>query len=465
MNVRTHRASRSAAPARVARRTRFPALAAVLLLLVALASAALAASCASPPAPTPVASRASTPTEPPEPTAAPTTSGTREPQTMTLRWWTPEFLSPQAPQPVGPILASQLAAFSAAAENQIQVETVRKARYGKGGLLDMLRTAQPVARSILPDLIALDAAELGKAVDAGLVQPLDELVDPAVTEKLYPFASEAGLFNEHLYGVQYLADIDHAAYRPAQVVEAPNSWAGLVSQRITYLFPLAPPQTASSQGATARPAEALSHAVLGQYLSAGATLGPDRRLLLELQPLVRLLTFYSDASGTGVLPPVALDLPDGDAVWNVFSQGQAPLAYISARRYMGRGDLPAQYAPAVGYEGGAVSIASGWMLAIVTTDPERQRAAADLIAWLLQPENAGAWAARAGWLPTSSEALKALGTGPYWTFLDAQMAQARALPVGSDYAATANRIQTAIQNVVSAQGDPEAAAEGAVSGQ
>ena len=159
------------------------------------------------------------------------------------------------------------------------------------------------------------------------------------------------------------------------------------------------------------------------------------------------------------------ELADGETVWSVFSQGQAPLAYVSARRYVGRGDLQAGYAPLPGQQGPATSLASGWTLAIVTQDPERQRAAAELIAWLLKPENAGAWAASAGWLPTSADALKALGTGPYWSFLDTQLTQARGLPTGPDYIVSAGRIQNAIQAVVRGQSDPAFAAETAINGQ
>jgi ABC-type glycerol-3-phosphate transport system substrate-binding protein len=105
------------------------------------------------------------------------------------------------------------------------------------------------------------------------------------------------------------------------------------------------------------------------------------------------------------------------------------------------------------------------VLAIVTPDPARQRAAAELITWLLKPENAGAWAESANWLPTSSDALEALGSGPYWDFLDAQLVQARGMPVGPDYAATAGRIQSAIEAVVRGQSDAATATDAAINGQ
>jgi ABC-type glycerol-3-phosphate transport system substrate-binding protein len=220
-----------------------------------------------------------------------------------------------------------------------------------------------------------------------------------------------------------------------------------------------------AQGASARPAESLSRAVLGQYLSAGAELAPDRRLGIEPQPLLRLLTFYADAGKAGVLPAAALQLVDGEAAWDGFSQGQAPVAYVNARRFVAGGNVQEGYAAPPGQTGPAPSLVGGWTLAIVTPDPARQQAAAELIAWLLKPEHAGEWAKSANWLPTSSEALKLVGTGSYWDFVDTQLVQARSLPTGTDYVATAGRIQAAIQAVVRGENDPATAAEAAINGE
>ena len=101
-------------------------------------------------------------------TRTPASAGTARPQptnttvasdVLTLIWWTPEFISPKAPALAGPLLAKQLADFEAAHEGKVRVNPVLKARYGKGGLLDFLRTTQPVAPGLLPDIVALDVAD------------------------------------------------------------------------------------------------------------------------------------------------------------------------------------------------------------------------------------------------------------------------------------------------------------------
>ena len=107
-------------------------------------------------------------------------------------------------------------------------------------------------------------------------------------------------------------------------------------------------------------------------------------------------------------------------------------------------------------------MADGWALAIVTTDPARQRLAAELIAWLLTPANAAEWAQAAVWLPTSPEALKTWGTDSYYTFLDGQLANALNHPAGADYAQAAARIQKAVISVIKGETTPEQAVEAAL---
>ncbi len=429
-------------------------------LFAAVLLAVLAAGCGAPATPTPAPVRTITPS-PSElrPTSAPTSANAATEELLTLTFWVPEFLSPEAPQPAGPLIAEQLEAFSATQDGKVRVRVERKARYGKGGLLDFLRTARPVAPNALPDVVALDVAELEEAVAAGVLQPLTSFLDDKVTDDLYPFAREAGQFDGQLYAVQFLSDLDHAVYLPSQVAEPPGQWSDILERKLTYLFPLASPQ--SSAGG--RPSEDLSRAVLSQYLSAGTPFGTDRRLLLEEQPLLNLLTFYEDGVKAGVIPPGAQELADGEAVWGVFAQGKVPLAYASARRYrVGNGTLNARFASSPGMAGPATPIAGGWALAVVTGDPQRQRAAADLIAWLLTPQNASVWSTASGWLPTSPEALQMLDDSPYRDFLGTELAAARALPAGSDYAAMAARLQTAILSVVKGESDAAAATTAAM---
>jgi ABC-type glycerol-3-phosphate transport system substrate-binding protein len=294
-----------------------------------------------------------------------------------------------------------------------------------------------------------------------LIQPLDELLYEGITGNLYSFARVAGQFDGKLIAIQYVADLEHIAYLTSQVQSPSDNWSKLLDARIPYLFPLAAPQPSSS----ASQLESVQHAVLSQYISTGATVDPaTRQPLLEYDPLVRLLDFYRIAYDDGVLPPGALDLSELDAVWGVYVQGKVPIAYVSARRYLAEREAlrGSGFAAAPGWAGPVVPIASGWAFAVVTTDPERQRAAADLIAWLLQPENAGAWSLAAGWLPASPEALDQWGRVSYYEFLDTQLRVATSHPIGEGNAQNAARLQSAILAVLQDGLSPAEAAQAAL---
>jgi ABC-type glycerol-3-phosphate transport system substrate-binding protein len=380
---------------------------------------------------------------------------------MTLTWWTPEFLSPSAAQPSGPLLEEYLAGFRSASDDKIVVTPIRKAKYGKGGLLDSLRTAQPVASTVLPDIVTLDLDELEQAASLGLLRPLDGLVDEQVVAGLYPPARAAGQFGGQLMAVPLALDLEHAVYDRRSIDRAPETWAGLLSGKIPYLFPAASPQPASA----VNPMANVQRGILSDYLSAGGLLDPEtRELTLQEQPLLRLLTFYADATSAGLLPVRAGEISNLDESWAGYVQNAVPMATANARRYLAeRGALPDSGSAAPpGWSAPDASVVGGWALAIVTSDPERQKAAAAFINWLLASERAGSWAQKVGWLPASPEALSTWGDDAYYEFLDQQLQAAVAPPIGSGSAQAALRIQQAVLDVLAGTSRPEEAARAAI---
>jgi ABC-type glycerol-3-phosphate transport system substrate-binding protein len=263
--------------------------------------------------------------------------------------------------------------------------------------------------------------------------------------------------------IPYVADVEHAIYDRDRIAQPPSTWMGILAEKLPYLFPAGSPQSP----AAASSSEGASRAVISQYLSAGGAVDPKtRRLVLQEQPLLRLLNFYHDAREAGLFSKDVLDVSNLDATWNRYVQGDAAVADVSARRYLSNRDaLPhTTHAPAPGWSNPVTPIAEGWALAITTPDPERQKAAAELIAWLMAPERAGPLAQAAGWLPTSPSALATWGAAPYHAFLDDQLASAIAGPAGPDNAATAARLQKAVIAVLKGAGTPADAVQMALGG-
>ncbi len=436
----------------------------VFLLLVGLLLSSCRAATAQP-TPTltrsPDATRTAAPPQTPRPQATATAAAITD--TLTLTWWTPEFLSPKAAAPTGPLLAAQISAFEAARGGQVRVNPVLKARYGKGGLLDFLRTAQPVAPSILPDLVVMDIAEVEQVVSLGLAQPLDDLLPREITATLYTFARQAGQFDGRTLAVPWVADLEHVIYDRERMSQPPSTWTGVVSQKLTYVFPIGAPQPPSAAG----PTEDVQPVFISHYLSAGGALDArSRRLNLQEQPLVRVLGFYRDANEAQLLPKNALNIISLDDAWNAFGQGGLTMANVSARRYLANRDaLPtAGFAAMPGWSNPAPVVARGWAWIITTTDPARQRAAADLIAWLVAPERSGPLAQAAGWLPSTPAGLDTWGASPYFEFLDGLLATAVGQPVGPEYAQTAARLQKAVAAVLRGTTSPAEAAQTAMTG-
>lgn len=438
-----------------------------LFLTWLLMAAALAGCRSGTAAPQPILSRvpAVTRTPPPVQTSwpQPTATVATITDTLTLTWWTPEFLSPRAPAPAGPLLAAQVADFESARGGNVRLNPILKARYGKGGLLDFLRTAQPVAPSVLPDLVTLDVAELEQANSLGLLQPLDGLLPPEVIAGLYPFARQVGQLDGRTLAIPWVADLDHVIYDQGQITQPPSTWVGVITQGLLYVFPAGPLPSPSAAGLT----EDVQPTFIAQYLSAGGSLDPKtRRLTLQEQPLVRVLSFYRDANEAHLLPKNILNIVNTDDAWNAFGHEGAALATVSGRRYLAqRNALPnVGFAPAPGWANPVTPVARGWALLITTADPARQRAAADFIAWLIAPERSGALAQAVGWLPTSAAALATWGNAPYFGFLDGQLASAVGPPGGPDYPPVSARLQKAVTAVLKGAMSPTEAAQAAMSG-
>jgi len=373
-----------------------------------------------------------------------------------LTWWMPDFMAPSA-NDGGPLLAKFIKDFEKAQGGKVRVVPVVKASHGRGGLLDLMLAAQPVAPDVLPDLVALDTEDVGPAAAAGLLQPLDGLVDPAALNGFYPFAKQAGSFNGHYLAAPFIADVEHVIYNRAHLPTPPATWADLRPGTVTYLFPAG----VSQQPTDASTSEIVQSTFVSQYLSAGGAIDQGtRQLVLDETPLERVLTFYSEARALGVLPANAAQMGSLDDSFMAYADNAVLMADVSARSYLaGRDKLKdTDFARQPGWNGAAVPVASGWALGILTNDPARQRAAADWIAWLLAPDRLGAWSQAAGWLPAKPAAWSAWGNSNYYGFLQSELAAAVPEPAGLSDPQQAAQLDKAVLAVLNNNADPADAA-------
>lgn len=418
-------------------------------LLLWLLLLSLLAGCLPTPAPTPTSSLPTPTVTLPPPTATPTVAVPR-PLMTTLRIWVPEELSPYGEGTAAELLTQYLGEFGQA-NGDLQVEVIVKKAQGRGGLLDFLRTASAAAPSVLPDLVVLNTADLRVAAQAGLLTPLDEILPEDLAADRFPFAAELGKVGEETVGIPLAVDLQHLAYRRGLLPSAPITWTNVLSAGISFAFP------AASQ------ADGVNDATLVQYLGAGGRLtDADGNPQLEADPLVAVLSFYTQAVTLGVISPtLVLSMDDAEDSWALFQAGQAGMAVVDAHRFWSERDPIAAPALIPTRTGRAVALARGWMLAMVTNDPERQLQAMRLASWLLEPQRHGAWTQNAGYLPATRGGLAAwMISQEERTVLETLLESAQPVPPATVRAAVGPPLQTALEAVLRGRRTPiDAAAE------
>jgi len=392
-----------------------------------------------------------------QPTATPSVAGADPSPVLTLTLWTTISFSPTQAITSGQVLAREIAAFESG-HPRVRLDVVLKEPYGTGGLLDYVLKAGAVTPDLLPDLIVLDVDEMGQAVEAGRLQPLDGLLPADLVADLYPGAREATTFDGRLYGLQYQTDLDHLVYNTGQIALAPRSWPGVLSNPGPYLFP------AGGKAGLA------NDAMLAQYLAVREQTGASKAgdPFLDLASVSTVLQFYSDALSRGIVPAMIATYHSTDDYWNEYVSGHAALVQASAHRYLSDyGRLSGSAVAAVpGMHGPAQPISRGWALALVTPDPARQAAAVELIVQLMRPEANAAWNRAAAYLPTRMAALADWQPdSSYGQFIDQQLQAARPRPVLANYTQVLASLQEAVVAVLSGSATPEQAAAKAITGQ
>lgn len=430
----------------------------VAMLLLGIA-AALLSGCDLPlPQPTPEPGEPTeTPGPPSEPTASPTDAADATPaapSAITLTIWTTEAFSPTQAITSGQILSREVELFEAG-HRDTRVEFILKKPYGKGGILDFLLTTEAVVPDLLPDLVLVDVDELDTAVQAGVVQPLDDLLSPDLVTDLFPFAREAGTFDGQIFGLQVQADLDHLAYNAGKLTVPPRSWPGVLSNPEPYIF------------AAGGQAGLVNDDFLIQYLAVypwSADNSPDDPFL-DAESLAAVLQYYQDGVSRGVFPTDILNYQTNDESWSDYLVGEATLTHVSAHNYMAERDLlpSAAMAPIPAINGAGAPISRGWALALVATDPARQSLAVEFMAQLMSPQTNADWNRAAGYLPTGQAALALWGEEDSYTrFADQQLQTAQPRPRLANYTQIAAALQEAVEAVITGAATPEEAAAQAI---
>lgn len=372
----------------------------VLFALVVLAGCELASAPVTPtasPTITVPASPLNTPSHTQENTATPTPVPFTGLTTLAL--WVPDFMPLYDEAGNATNVMQQIDAFNRA-NRAIQVDVLVKKATGSGGLYHLLDTGSQAAPEILPDLLMLNESDLHKAINASLIQPIPAPI--SMPTSTYPIALEATQPLTTNFAVPLLLDVEQTVYNPRLALRAPLSWTTVLSGGYSLLFPAVPPDNL------------VGDAVLTAYLGSGGTIVDETgEPFLDRVVLEDLYGFISDLRAQELLNvQLVSELPDAAACWEIYQERRATLSVVPAGEYWTaetRMDTPG-WIPTD--DGTPYGLAHIWSIALVTSDPVRQEAALELIAWLTKPEHTAEVAQQVVMLPTNRETLARWGLMP-----------------------------------------------------
>lgn len=384
----------------------------------------------------------------PSPTSSQNVTAT-PPGPVTLQIWVPPQFDPQADTPVGALLQSRLDEFSSRRPD-VHVVVRVKAVDGPGGLLDSLTTASAAAPLALPDLVALPRTVQETAALKGLLHPFDGLTTVMEDSDWYGYARQLAQLQNSIFGLPFAGDALVMVYRPNTIGEPPGDWASALKGKGPLAFPAADPQALFT---------------LALYQSSGGNVRDDQgRPILDAETLGRVLSFYKDAETAGVMPFWLTQYQTDDQVWEAFTEKRANMAVTWTSRYMANMLADTALAPVPTKDGSEYTLATGWVWALASPQPEKQALGAQLAEFLTESDFLSKWTLAAGYLPTRPSSLLAWPDTSLQSLMSKVILSAQIYPSGDVLTALGPLLEQATVQVLKEQTDPATAAQDAVNG-
>jgi ABC-type glycerol-3-phosphate transport system substrate-binding protein len=381
--------------------------------------------------------------------AVPSTSTAPDAPRRALTLWVPPRFSRVGSDPADVLLAERLLAFEAAHPG-VRIEVRVKPQSGPASLMVALGSAQQAAPSILPDLVALDAADLARATSAGLVEAWDEVgTTPEGWIWLAPVADGARS-NGALTGLPFAATADVFAYRAVAYAAPPRSWSEALTGNGSFLFPAGDPD---------------SQFTLAQYLSLGGPLrDSDGKLVLAPQAVQEVLEFYAAARTGGLLPLSSRQHEDSSTTIEALISGQVGAAIAPLDRIP---ELDSQEIEVLGpwpsRDGKGTCFVTAWSWAVIDRPSGPDPLAIELATWLARPEFAGPWTRALHLLPATSSALALWPEDDLRTLAEAMGTTCQPLPSPQDLDLLGPALREAVGATLTGEMTPEEAAAAAAS--
>jgi ABC-type glycerol-3-phosphate transport system substrate-binding protein len=363
---------------------------------------------------------------------------------ITLRLWVPPQFDSASKSRAGILLLSRLEEFTKRRPG-VHIEVRVKATSGNGGLLDSLVTTSAAAPLALPDLIALPRPALEVAVARGLVRPLNDLTRIMEEPGWFEYAQELASIQDNIYGLPYAGDALVLVYRSSALSAPPKDWSSSLKIGVPLVFPAADPQAMLT---------------LTLYRASGGGLSDQQgRLAINTEILSRVYSFYAQAEQTGLMPYWLSQYQNDNQVWQAFMEQRADQVVTWTRQYLSGAPRDSSLAALPTPTGEPFTLATGWVWAMVTHQPERQKAAAELAEFLVDSDFLAIWTQAVGYLPPRQDALDRWSDPVLKASLQKVAESAQLAPSEDRLANLNDALMQATIQVLKKQSDPLTAAQ------
>lgn len=396
-----------------------------------------------------------TPTETPVPveelkgtvTYAQTQDTPSIPGPLKIRIWVPPEMDPDSGTSAGKLFMDRLEEFELRHRN-VDLEVRIKEASGAGGLLDSISVTNAAAPLALPDLIALPDSDLETAALKGLLHPIDELDEDALKTDWYEYAQMLSTIQNRTYGLPFAGESYALVYSSEEIPVPPGDWSATLNTSVPLVFPAADPRAIFT---------------LSQYLAKGGPIRDDEgRPFLDKKTFTDVLIFFQEAEQTGVMPLWLTQYESDQQVWEAHQSGQANMAVTSTTNYLVDSPESSSISLMPTPDGTPFALASGWIWAIPTHQPEHQEISLELAKFLTESEYLGDWSEAAGYLPTRPSALQRWSQANLRSVLNTISLSAQVMPSIDVLMSVGPLMKEATEQVLNRQSDPDSAAQKAI---
>ena len=349
----------------------------------------------------------------PTPTLTAGTPTPVPPQTITI--WVPPALDPYNEETSGNILKNQLLSF-AEQQNNLQINVRVKAESGPAGLLNSLIHTQTAAPVALPSLIILNRSDLEKAVENGLIYPMDRFSEIMEGEEWFAYSRDLVTINDLTYGLPLGGETEFLLYR-AGVIESPEeNWESIFAYGHPILFPAASEQ---------------AWLTLHLYLSAGGqVINEEGKPYLDEVILQQVLNLYMSGAQHNSFPYWLTQYETDEQTWAAYEEQQSHWLISPSTDYLSKlpADTIAVPLPPLTADTAAYSMVDGLVLAVATPDLSKQELAVQLAEYLTNPTFLARWSFTAGFVPTNNSVLESWPNQGQRSLLESISLSANILP-------------------------------------